>query len=467
MHLSVSPCLFQRSRLSIPRGILPSLMALALGAATMPSVQAADRIEERLPAEALKVLKKLQARNVGNVGVLQFRVQKDGQPASSNLPLGLIMATRLENALILMNDDMDKPLGIIRDAGRTAFQHKERATYRTAEGCAKLFGYKYPLAWGGHEVTADAFLTGMVQIHPREGTTTVVIEIIDRDKRKPEKFAEFSVKTDRTILTDVCTNFALDSRVMRTAGPEEQDEAARKDLERQSRQASAAPTANRLVELDVRYADAPQPITPRPDDAAAEMVPEPLEKQKVIFGLKNLGAKPVAVVLAVNGRNTLYKEDVRSNRADECTKWILEPGVHYEIRGFYAEDEKKVEPFAVQSEVDSDVEEDLNPNPKLGAIELFVFIEGTAGTEPPAGSGLRKLLPKSTEQSRPKTAKEASDLVLKNMDHKAQTAGFIKSSGNSEGADLKSREFKNPQLQESRIIWYKDRKRPLSNADRP
>src|SRR5258708_1361522 len=201
---------------------MAALASVTLGAFLAGPVRSADPIEDNLPAQAYKVVKFLKKNGYQNVGVLKFRVQKDSEPESFHVgPLNVAMATRLENSLLLMNDKTD-PIGIIHDAGRVAASKKEKATYLTPQGCDKLFRYEYPLAWGTKMVEADAFLTGVVRVNLVKRTTTVTIEALDRKAKKLTPVTSFEVRTDRSILTDVCTNFVLNKRQIRTMSPNDQ-----------------------------------------------------------------------------------------------------------------------------------------------------------------------------------------------------------------------------------------------------
>jgi len=99
----------------------------------------------------------------------------------------------------------------------------------------------------------------------------------------------------------------------------------------------------------------------------------------------------------------------------------------------------------------------------LGAIELFVFVQGKENNVSEKPSGLRKPL-SSTDKALPKDAKEATDLVQNVTRGEMKTAGYIQSNGSTEKAKLLTGEFPNPQLQESRIIWYKERKSPAKSG---
>jgi hypothetical protein len=106
---------------------------------------------------------------------------------------------------------------------------------------------------------------------------------------------------------------------------------------------------------------------------------DPKEGQKVKFVVSNVSQDTVGVVLAVNGKSSLFLEDLASKSPGECTKWILSPGETYTIEGFYmSEDGKDVRTFKVLSDDDS-AKADLAPDQK-GVFTLFAFRPVGAGT---------------------------------------------------------------------------------------
>jgi hypothetical protein len=93
-------------------------------------------------------MKYLRAHSYLTVGVLKFTIKKGDKAASLTAgSLNTKMATSLENALILLNDDKHKPINIIHDASRSAAGQSRGATFRNAHGRRGLFEHTYALAW--------------------------------------------------------------------------------------------------------------------------------------------------------------------------------------------------------------------------------------------------------------------------------------------------------------------------------
>src|SRR5205807_10292709 len=136
----------------------------------------ADNIDNELRSKALLIMKDLEAHEYKNVGVLKFQVKKGNtHPTLTAGKLNYLMATRLENALVMV-DKADAPIGLTRGASAVAASKDKTATFLSPEGRQKLFTHQYPLAWGAQDVEVDAFLTGLVEIAPDMKTTTITIK---------------------------------------------------------------------------------------------------------------------------------------------------------------------------------------------------------------------------------------------------------------------------------------------------
>jgi hypothetical protein len=211
------------------------------------------------------------------------------------------------------------------------------------------------------------------------------------------------------------------------------------------------------VELEVRYDSNPVPIMR--DRAKEWLKKEPDKGQQVVLVLKNKTKRRLAAVLAINGKNTLYEEDVNgSSMAATCSKWLLEPGARCEIKGFYQDDNGKFRRLRVLSEEESD-EEELNGNPHLGKIQLLVFQEGDAkqsNQNPARGTarkGLRRALPDSERPDSPKAAANLAERISGAQTPRAM--GYIARGNLDRDTEIQSDAFRNPQLQESHVITYK------------
>ena len=174
MSVSIS---FARSIFS-ERMIMPSLDALKIGLALSlmsglgVALQAAaradsggsDPIDAALRDGAPRIMKYVKDHGYRTVGVLKFTVKKGDKDASLNAgPLNTKMATSLERALILLNDN-NKPINIIHDANKFAVSQSRGATFRNSKGRYSLLEHAYPLAWDSDKKHADAFLTGQVHV---------------------------------------------------------------------------------------------------------------------------------------------------------------------------------------------------------------------------------------------------------------------------------------------------------------
>ncbi len=355
----------------------------------------ADTIDENMAPKGAEIMEHLQKQGYKNVGILHFRVEMPG--AKSQFAVGRLnslMATRLENILILANDD-DHPIGITRGASERAASRDKKSTYLTTEGRKNLFAQKYPLAWGDKEMTVDAFLTGLVKMSPDLAKATVTLEEWLPGKEKANVLATFQVPTNRLLLADLNRPFFLSKRSLNKGlKVEEADPDAVASAQGGGRPVTIGkeppPAADDNFEglLDFRAYYDKEELKPSADHRLAT----PREGQEVSFTLEAKKER-LGVVLLVNGINTLGEEGV-DREPDQYSMWVLEPGKRYTIRGYYLlENAKKaaeagkrksaVRHFEVLPESESLFAELGDPN-KRGKIELILFRQPD-GELPPAG----------------------------------------------------------------------------------
>ncbi len=429
-----------------------AVLSLAFLAGAVGSARA-DNIDEKLLDEALsKIMKDLRSHKYQNVGVLKFRVQRGDRPSSYSASLlNANMATRLETALILVND-VKKPIGITRDASQVIAARDPKANYITPKDRAALFDYLLPLAWGTERVKVDAFLTGLVKINPASRRTTVVIEAFDPKATDLREVANFTVPTDRSILSDSGASFSLVMRdLVKKRGEELAEEAARYNDERDKKPLAQDPDAvENLVDLSVYYDDQKIPVVEDRNNAKGEKrVAEPPMGARVTFGLKNKTNERLAVVLRINGLNTAAPEG-SEKQIDQYTRWVLEPGKPYVIAGFYREDGKTVDRFKVEA---SPAQKGALDPDKLGLIELDVFRSTTQAVASLKSEelSLRGLSAKT------KGAKDLAELQLKLMGttEAGKTARRnVIVGGDTEKTFVEETKFENPTHTGSMAIRY-------------
>lgn len=366
------------------------LGALAVLAMSSPSARA-DHIDERLLKETPRIVKFLHEHNYHTVGVVKFGVKKgDGKTSLDVGTLNEKMAQRVANALIINNTDAKHPLTILQDVTKEASKSRG-ATVRSPKGRTAVLNHAYPVAWGAEKKQPDVLLTGEVRFAKNLKTATVVVQAFD--KKNPDQVQEVvqvkDIPTDRNMLVSIGESFVVNSRSMKR-GSRDADEAALADSEdRDKSTGNTTPSgqpvnpladSDELVKLEIFYDG--QPVALEPDSASPGELKlrknkaiDPKEGQKVKFVIKNTGQETVGVVLAINGQNTLFQEDLTTKAPGECTKWVLAPGEIYTVEGFYmSEDGKDVRLFKVLSDEESQKIE-LSPEHK-GIYSLFVFREG-------------------------------------------------------------------------------------------
>jgi hypothetical protein len=327
-----------------------------------PAPAASDtKLDRALLKNAPEVIKYLSDHKCKAVGVLKFLVQKGSeQPTDNAGPLNLNIANRLEVALVLANPD--EKLGIIRHASEAVSKSKNRrANHLTADGRKALFEVPYILAWGKDDtpVQADVLLAGLVKLSPDLKTTTVQIQAFSKDKPDLEKVVEFSAPTDARTLTENGRSYRL-----RQLFQEKDDEAASSASDTDAGKADN-PLKNSNIQWTILYDDKPMPIE---FNGGVATVKGPVEDQQVAFRLANKGKDTYAVVLKVNGENTLYRQRFPSDR---CRKWVLDPNDQFTIYGFQV-NQGNAAKFEVLSPEESERDE-VNYGPHAGTFSLEVF----------------------------------------------------------------------------------------------
>ena len=353
---------------TVPRCTLLLILAFGVVVSNRAHADTADTLDRQLLRHAPGVLKYCQSKGYKNVGVLKFRVRKGRSALTDNVgPLNLDVARQLELALVLKNR-VQRPLGIVHNASAVAAAIAG-ANHPVAEGRAPLFTRRYPLAWGNEQVTPDAFLTGIVSVSDDLKRLSVGIVAFDR-RQILEGVVEFDADVDPFDLIDAGESFlvrgALDDDEQQLAQVVKTAHGVRTRVQQHPVNDPGAP-----VDVEICYDEVRVPIEIRGGQA---FVREPREGQRVSFVLKRKRPERTryAVVLKVNGLNTLYKQRLPEL---ECNKWVLEPELNeIKIVGFQLTDSES-EAFKVLSRAASK-EREMDYGADVGTISLVVFREG-------------------------------------------------------------------------------------------
>ncbi len=363
------------------------LVAVVLASAR-PAVAEAVRLPEGMAEAAEKAVAFINAEGYGNVGVLAFRVQKQGADVGGTVgTINRDLAAQLETALVIKRR---KPatFTLLADASDTAAA-TPGAGVVTPEARRNLFAAKYRPAWGdaADTVAADAFLTGVAEVDSRLATMRVVLLAIDRSAAGPREVASFDAVVEPALLGPLGESFS--SRGLLNAG-----------LQRIGRQEGSAdsavaddpatgpihPTATNAT--SIRDGDTPHPLADSASPVTLTVaydgrevplefrdgqafVPEPREGQKVTITVRkrNRDGRRIGVVLKVNGENTAMRE-----RAPDlhCYKWILSDRFPFvNVRG-YQVDRETIQPFTVLS-ADASRQREFDYGADVGSISVTVF----------------------------------------------------------------------------------------------
>jgi hypothetical protein len=344
----------------------------------------ADQLDERLLADLPQVFNYLKEHKYQTVGIVKFSVTKGSHAPSMNAgALNTKLALKLEHLLIAANDPAH-PLTVLHDVTSEAARSRGLGL-SSAKGRRGLLEHAYPLAWGDETRRPDVLLTGDLQLSADLKSAAVVVKALD--PKRPDHLDEVhrisGLHVDRDMLAGVGQSFLLSRGKLRSA--RDLDDAASEDAKDHAKKGdSPADSPDDPVALEIRYGD--QVVTLEDDPATPGDVKEHRKTAKeqatqgkpVQFKLTNKTQDKVGVVLAINGKNTLFQEDLAEKKPGECSKWILGAGETYTIDGFYtSQDGKNVLPFKVLSDEES-AKAELAPEHK-GVYSLFVFKEGSGG----------------------------------------------------------------------------------------
>src|SRR5262245_5745812 len=373
------------------------LALAAVLALVLPARADHDSIDEAFTKVAPEILAKVRARNGKNVGVLKLLVQRgESKPDDAVGELNMGLADRLEAALILASPD--EKIGIIHRASMAVVENMNRAAnHCTPDGRKKLFRDMYPLAWGTKTVPASAFVTGVASISKDLRKVTIRLEMFGDDGVVERIGEPIDLPTTRRTLVEAGYSYVLTEKAAPSVfdgargGLKNKGSALRLKAEDDVAALDQAlamndPTKTEGVKFTAAAAvkDCPVKLTIRYNDKDIEVegdqVPEPKENEKVTFLLKNTDpAFMYAVVLKVNGKNTLFSED---SEPAQCLKWIIPPNGSVEVTGFQESDADAI-PFKILSTKES--QENVVRYGDLGGTVRMVAYRGKqVDTDPSA-----------------------------------------------------------------------------------
>jgi hypothetical protein len=373
---------------------LRSLSITCITFLSLPAARADQppTLEFGLGREAAAIVKQLRAKAYRNVGVLKFLLAREGQGRHTDSlgPLNLLLARRLEVALVVKNDPND-PVGVIENASAVAAK-VTGASHLSREGLDRLFAADYPLAWGSGMVKPDALIVGDGVLNADLRTLTLGIHLIDAKTRKrqtltealvvrlrPEHLAEAGASFHRGAFDreDGDADGKAKGGGVETAEPRRPPDRERPLLDdadkvRQGKRPHPAEDPAAPFVLAVLYDGVEQPVEVRDGEA---VVPEPAEGQKVVVRVcrRDRSPRTFGLVVKVNGENTLDRQQLPD---EQCRCWLSEAASQdrpLEIKG-YQMGKDKLDPFRVASRAESKQRE-VHYGSDVGTVSLTVYAE--------------------------------------------------------------------------------------------
>jgi hypothetical protein len=356
--------------------------------AGLPAPAEAVRLPEGMAEAAEKAVAVINSEGYGNVGVLKFRVQKQGADIGGTVgTINRDLAAQLETALVIKRRQ-PATFVLLADASDTAAA-TPGASDATPEAREKLFAARYRPAWGdaADTVAADAFITGLAEVDSHLKSMRVKILAIARSGSSPREIASFDAVVEPALLGPLGESFvsrgmlnANLARIGRKEGASSgnvadggadshiHEIAANSESIRDGDTPHPLSDANSPVTLTVAYDGKEVPLEYRDGRA---FVPEPREGQKVTLTVRKRGrdGRQIGVVLKVNGENTAMRERLPDLH---CYKWILSDRFSsVTVRG-YQVDRETIQPFTVLSG-DASQRREFDYGADVGSISVTVF----------------------------------------------------------------------------------------------
>ncbi|QDT73426.1 hypothetical protein [Lacipirellula limnantheis] len=435
--------------------ILGSLFAAA---STATSVHA-DRLDEELLNQMPKLIQACTERGYKNVATLTFLYQRGAAPSTfRGVAICNNMPERLENALALKLKSSEPELTILPGATAAASKEISGASYRTERDRQRLMDLQLMPAWGeAIKTKPDAYLIGKVKASDDLREITVSLGAFDQDSMSD--LLEFQVKTDRYILADIGQGFSLSKGRLRGVSDDaifdavEEDETSDPSDEGDVDEKTSDEFP---VELAVFYDDEPQEMS-TDDEATGESnkeLPEPDAGQNLTFGLTNTTDKPLAAVLLVNGVSTLYEEE---GEAKELSKWVLEPGKEYRVKGYHQKGNEKYFEITTLTE-DESVEkyEDLGGKDFAGLIHLYVFrtVDPAVAEVPKYTRSIGRLTKSQLRGSDFSTLRDLQQAIAKKSELFPPGTRPLAGWGREKNESLKEKELGDLTLTDTMIVRY-------------
>jgi|694.fasta_scaffold37082_2 hypothetical protein len=354
----------------------------------LPAAAGTGRLPEGMAEAAEKAVAFINAQGYGNVGVLKFRVQKQGADVGGTVgTINRDLAAQLETALVIKRKQ-PATFVLLADASDTAAA-MPGAGDATPEAREKLFAARYRPAWGdaADTVAADAFITGFAEVDSTLTSMRVKLLAVDRSEGGPREIAAFDAVVEPALLGPLGESFA--SRGMLNAGlgrigrQEGGSDGSGSGETAESHIRPIAANAASIRDGDKPHplADSSSPVTltvaydgkevPLEYRDGRAFVPEPKEGQKVTLTVRkrNRDGRQIGVVLKVNGENTAMRETLPDL---QCYKWILSDRVPFvNVRG-YQIDRETVQPFTVLSG-DASRQREFDYGANVGTISVTAF----------------------------------------------------------------------------------------------
>jgi len=390
----------------------------------------ADQIDRVMVQDASAITKAVSSLKARNVAVLPFQVKFGDAPASFQAgSMGIEMLNRMENLLVLglsskvpeldrfENTEPTAEFNLLAKADQTAVslarELKTPIDWTTVDGRKKLLGMKLPVIWNEKEIyTPDAFVTGIVWVSKDYREVKIELKAFTKAEQikalgtlgERENGQPRGIRTDRSILASLGLTFSTNRKLKPTGKARDfiaGDEGAIEDAAKRADLATPATEVGPVkleILLDGTLANL-EPDQDRPGSfKIAAKLANSLAKRQLSFMIENTGTETLAVLLCVDGKNTVALDNETLDSPDKSRSkfrmFVLSPKIKYTIPGFLMNETGAIEPIVLRA--GSEAESFANSLNHRGKIQMFVY--GKAPLPIPNANGAEAKLADQLEE---------------------------------------------------------------------
>jgi hypothetical protein len=331
-----------------------------------------------------------------NIAVLRFEVRLGSEKLMFRAgTMSSEMVRRVENVLILGADEQNPAYTVLTAADEVALalarQTKSAVDWTTPEGRKKLFDLNLPVAWDSDKkLSPEGYMTGIVKVTPDFKKVSVELYGFTKADPEPRKLmtletAEDGKKGGIPVDPAMLASMGVGSDTGLALAPRGANDLANPS-DKKPLDASPFPLKMEIL-FDGRVAQLVRDEGGLGEFQVTTPAAGVRQRQRVTFAIQNTGKERLAVLLCVNGRNTIAVDDENLDKSDKprhkFRMWVLDPNKKYAVKGYLLDEAGSVAELLLPEEQASQ---------GYDTIQVFVY-----GKPPPAPRPSNVKLPRTSD----------------------------------------------------------------------